>query len=328
MRKFSFDKISKILLIESNKEDADTLFNIVSSDFEVISTYDGTDALAILLNGQNTFSTIIVDIKNALSILRTIRKNPILKSIPVIISTESANPDVEDEFLDLEVIYFLRKPYNPTRVINRIKNTVQLFEAHKAIIELERDELTGLYTRQAFLHKAEEIRNSNPTKNFCIIAFDFDNFKSTNTLYGEKKCNEFLAYTAHKLMEKVPYGICGRFGGDQYILFFTYRDKVDLEKMNSIQKSILDSAPIPHQIVKVGIYAPIDPDTSMVLCCDRAFFAIRGIKGIYGKDIAFFENTLLQQLLDEQRLIETMEQGLLNKEFHVFYQPKHEAIAI
>ena len=80
MRKFSFDKISKILLIESNKEDADTLFNIVSSDFEVISTYDGTDALAILLNGQNTFSTIIVDIKNALSILRTIRKNPILKS--------------------------------------------------------------------------------------------------------------------------------------------------------------------------------------------------------------------------------------------------------
>ena len=327
MRKFKFESIAKILLVTGNKEDADVLTEIVSSTFDVIYAYDDVRALATLMNGQNTFSTIIVDEKNAVPLLRTIRKNPILKSLPVIISTESNNYDIEDELLDLDVIYFLKKPYNKNQVISRIKNTVQLYEASKAINELERDELTGLYTRQAFLHKAEEIRNCSPGRNFCIIAFDFDNFKSTNTLYGEKKCNDFLAYTAHALMEKVPYGICGRFGGDQYILFFTYRENVDIELLKKIQKSILDTAPIPHQIVKIGVYAPIDPEVSTVLCCDRAFFAIRGIKGIYGKDIAFFENTLLQQLLDEQRIIETMEQGLHNGEFHVFYQPKHEAVS-
>lgn len=327
MERHRLDKTANVLLVGSIKEDVDQLAGIISQYFDVTSASSDAEALAILMNGHLSFSTIIVDIKNSVPLLQTIRKNPILKSLPVIICTEVPDTDLEDKLLDLEVIYFLRKPYNKNRVINRIKNTVQLHKAQKVIVELERDELTGLYTRQAFLHKAEEIRECSPGRNFCVIAFDFDNFKSTNTLYGEKKCNEFLAYTAHKLMEMVPYGISGRFGGDQFILFFTYRDKVDLEKMNSIQKSILDSAPIPHQIVKVGIYAPIDPDTSMVLCCDRAFFAIRGIKGIYGKDIAFFENTLLQQLLDEQRLIETMEQGLLNKEFHVFYQPKHEAIS-
>ena len=327
MRKFKFESIAKILLVTGNKEDADVLTEIVSSTFDIIYAYDDVRALATLMNGQNTFSTIIVDEKNAVPLLRTIRKNPILKNLPVIISSESSSYDIEDELLDLDVIYFLKKPYNKNQVISRIKNTVQLYEANKAINELERDELTGLYTRQAFLHKAEEIRNCSPGRNFCIIAFDFDNFKSTNTLYGEKKCNDFLAYTAHALMEKVPYGICGRFGGDQYILFFTYRENVDIELLKKIQKSILDTAPIPHQIVKIGVYAPIDPEVSTVLCCDRAFFAIRGIKGIYGKDIAFFENTLLQQLLDEQRIIETMEQGLHNGEFHVFYQPKHEAVS-
>ena len=327
MRKFKFESIAKILLIDSNKEDADSLTELISQNFEVVYAYDHVRALAILMNGQNTFSTIIVNLKNAIPLLQTIRKNPIFKSLPVIISSDSTNPELEDALLDLDIIYFLKKPYSKSQVISRIKNTIQLFEANKAIIELERDELTGLYTRQAFLHKAEEIRSCSPGRNFCIIAFDFDNFKSTNTLYGEKKCNEFLSYTAHALMEKVPYGISGRFGGDQYILFFTYREKVDIELLEKIRRSILDSAPIPHQIVKIGVYAPIDPETSMVLCCDRAFFAIRGIKGIYGKDIAFFESTLLQQLLDEQRIIETMEQGLHNGEFHVFYQPKHESVS-
>ena len=101
---------------------------------------------------------------------------------------------------------------------------------------------------------------------------------------------------------------------------------VNIDRVQSISKSILDTAPIPHQIVKMGINAPISHDLPFIVCCDRAFLAIRDIKGIYGKDIAFFENKLQKQLLDEQHIIETMEAALENKEFKVFYQPKHEAI--
>ena len=178
MERHRLDKIAKVLLVGSIKQDVDQLIEIISPFFDVISASSDAEALAILMNGQSSFSTIIVDIKNSVPLLRTIRKNPILKSLPVIICTEAPDTELEDELLDLEVIYFLRKPYNKNRVINRIKNTVQLHEAQKVIVELERDELTGLYTRQAFLHKAEEIRECSPGRNFCVIAFDFDNFKS------------------------------------------------------------------------------------------------------------------------------------------------------
>ena len=41
-------------------------------------------------------------------------------------------------------------------------------------------------------------------------------------MYGEEKCNEFLAYTGRRLKGLLPRGIAGRFGGDQFILFFDY----------------------------------------------------------------------------------------------------------
>ena len=318
---------AKILLIESNKEETEIFSQIVSSAFDLTCIFDQNQALSLLQEDSNKFSTVIVELEIALSFLKKMRKIRSLKNIPVIVSSETSDSELEDELLALGVIYFLKKPYNKKRVLSRISVAVKLSGAEKSIITLEHDELTGLYTRQAFLQKTEQIRNNNPNKEFCIIGFDFENFKSTNTLYGEKKCNEFLAYTAKKLMEKVPYGISGRFGGDQYILFLEGKGAVDLDVLSRIQKSILDSAPIPHQNVKVGIYAPIDSECSMVLCCDRAFIAIREIKGIYGKDVAFFESTLLQHLLDEQRIIETMERGLQNGEFKVFYQPKHEVIS-
>ena len=145
-------------------------------------------------------------------------------------------------------------------------------------------------------------------------------------MYGVEKCNEFLAFSAREMMKSVPEAIAGRYGGDQYILFFEFSGKLDVDRLRRISKLILDKAPIPHQIVKMGVYAPIDTELPLVICCDRAFLSISRIKGKYGKDLAFFEDDLQNQLLNEQRIIETMERALEESQFQVFYQPKHETI--
>ena len=316
-----------ILLVEKNDEDRKILTDLISSQYNVVYSQSEEEILLLLQDKQNVISAAIMDSELALPILRTIRFVPSLEQFPVLVSISHSDEKIEAELLDLDIVDFLKKPFVKTRVLNRLKTSVKLFNANSVIYELERDELTGLYTRQAFLRKAEKIRNENPSKKFCIIAFDFDNFKSSNTLYGEEKCNEFLSYTARRLKRLLPKGIAGRFGGDQYILFIDYvGEVVDVEKIQSICKIILDTAPIPHQVVKMGINAPISHDLPFIVCCDRAFLAIREIKGIYGKDIAFFEDKLQQQLLDEQHIIETMESALEQNEFCVYYQPKHEAI--
>ncbi len=316
----------KILLVDSNAENIALLKEIISSQYTVIDT-SPEDVFEILSNGLYDIASAIIDIRLAAPIVKKLRGFIPTEKIPILISTDIENSDLEAELLTLEVLDFLKKPYDERRVLNRLKTAIKLAEANKAIDELERDALTGLLTRKAFLLKTEQFIAANPGKKYSLIAFDFDNFKSSNSLYGVEKCNEFLAFTAREMMKALPEGISGRYGGDQYILFFESEHDFDMQRLTRISKLILDKAPIPHQIVKMGIYTPIDVELPIVICCDRAFLSISRIKGKYGKDYAFFEEELQSQLLNEQRIIETMERALEECQFQVFYQPKHETIS-
>ena len=315
----------RVLIVENNAENAAELSKIISPYYSLI-TAEADEVFDLLAAPHSDISTAIIDIRLAAPVLKKIRGYIPTSKIPVVISTDIDNSELEDELLNLEVIDFLKKPYDERRVLNRLKTAVKLAEANRAIDELERDELTGLLTRKAFLLKAEQFIEANPEKTYSLIAFDFDNFKSSNSLYGVEKCNEFLAFTAREMMKALPEGISGRYGGDQYILFFESVHEFDAERLVRISKLILDRAPIPHQIVKMGIYSPIDIELPLVICCDRAFLSISEIKGKYGKNLAFFEDNLQSQLLNEQRIIETMERALEESQFQVFYQPKHESV--
>ena len=316
----------KILIVESNSECENQLLTIISPKYDVIKAPSAEEAIKLIADKQLNLASAIIDIRQASDIVKKLRSSILTEKFPVLISTDIDNSQLEDELLDLSIMDFLKKPFSDRRVLNRLKTAVKLFEANRVIDELERDELTGLLTRKAFLRKTEQFISNNRQKNFCIVAFDFDNFKSSNSLYGVEKCNEFLAYSAKEMMKAMPDGFSGRYGGDQFILFFEYSKQVDLDRLNRETKTILSSAPIPHQIVKMGIYAPIDCDLPLVICCDRAFLSISSIKGKYGKDIAFFEDELQTQLLNEQRITETMERGLEEAQFQIFYQPKHETV--
>ncbi|MBO4759002.1 MAG: EAL domain-containing protein [Spirochaetaceae bacterium] len=317
-------KKAAVLIIESSKENAAQLSDIISSHYNVVCTTDRNEAMSLFKD--DSVSAAIIDVPNALPLLTEIRRDPLLEDFPVLVSVDENDSFAEDQLLDLGVIDFLKKPFVVRNVLSHLKIAVRLFEANSVIDELERDDLTGLFTRPAFLRKADALRRKNPDKTFAMIGFDFDNFKMSNTLYGEEKCDEFLAYTAHKFRNLISGGIIGRFGGDQFVLFIDYKDKVDTDKILKISRRLLASAPIPHQTVKIGIYAPVDFSLPIVICSDRAFLAVREIKGIYDKDIAFYENKLQKQLLDEKRIIETMETALEEEQFEVYYQPKHETI--
>lgn len=316
-----------ILIAGHDEKDRKIILDIIKDKFKTILADTEEEVLQLLQDSSLNISGAIFSETKAKSFLEEIRVVPALEEFPVLVSFNDSNHALEIELIELDVIDFLKAPFSERRTLNRLKTLVKISNANHLIYELERDELTGLYTRQVFLRKAEEIRSQNMHKHFCVMAFDFENFKSSNTLYGEEKCNEFLAYTGKRLKGVMPKGIAGRFGGDQYVLFFAFEgDNINVDRLKDLTSSILASAPIPHQVVKTGVNAPIDNNQSMVVCCDRAFLAIREIKGIYGKNLAFYEKKMQKQLLDEQHIIETMEQSLQNEEFKVFYQPKHETI--
>ena len=208
----------KILLVESNEANKSELVQIISPFHQVVTTTP-EQAFSFIKENLQDIATAIIEIREAAAIVQQLRSFIPTEKFPVLISTDIDNSELENQLLDLDVTDFLKKPYDSRRVLNRLKTTIKLNLANKAIDELERDELTGLFTRKAFLLKVEEFISHNREKNFCIIAFDFDNFKSSNSLYGVEKCNEFLAYSAREMMKAMPAGISGRYGGDQYYSF-------------------------------------------------------------------------------------------------------------
>ena len=255
---------AKILIVDSNSESYSVLSQIISPFYEVIQASQ-EEAASVIQENCNDLATAIIEIRQAYPIVKKLRSSIPTEKFPVLISTDIDNSELENQLLDLDITDFLKSPYDGRRVLQRIKTAIKLSQANKAIDELERDELTGLLTRKAFLRKVEQFISHNQEKKFCIIAFDFDNFKSSNSLYGVEKCNEFLAYSAREMMKAMPAGISGRYGGDQYILFYEYNVQVDIERLTRIVKLILDKAPIPHQIVKMGVYAPIDVELPLVI---------------------------------------------------------------
>ena len=210
MSKSTKQEKATILLVVKAKEDRKELSGLISQFYSVIYSDTEEEILSLLQDKERHISAAIIDSEQALPLIETIRLIPTLEQFPILVSCEHLDEETEAKLLDLDVVDFLRKPFAKTRMLNRVKTAVKLFTANTVIYELERDELTGLYTRQAFLRKAEKIRSENPKKQFCVMAFDFDNFKSSNTLYGEEKCNEFLAYTAKRLSGLLPRGIAGR----------------------------------------------------------------------------------------------------------------------
>lgn len=318
-----------VLIIDNNEDTIAQLTKILTPHVSVIAVRDGKTGIDTLRMGISKFSAVIMSgtlpIPDKFEYLHIIHNDNIFKSIPVIVCTDSAEP-YEEVWLDYGAVDYIVRPLKERLVVERIKNIIRLKETSSVLESLEYDELTGLLTRQAFIHHATLYVNRAPENQYCILGIDVENFKLTNTLYGEERCDNFLAYIAGRFIGTLETGFAGRFGGDQFVALFEMKPYITTEYIQKFMEEILASAPLPHQTVKIGVYAPIDTSLPIVRCCDRAFLAIREVKGSYGKDIVYYEDRIQQQLLNEQRIIESMEKALEEEQFKVFYQPKHETV--
>ncbi len=82
----SFNK-HKILLIESNQEEAKEISDIISENFHFVCTFNESEALTLLQSPGIEFSTVIIGLDIALSCLTKIRQIPSLENLPVIVSS-------------------------------------------------------------------------------------------------------------------------------------------------------------------------------------------------------------------------------------------------
>ena len=281
----------KILVVEDNELNREILSSFLEEKFEVLIAKNGEEGLKILVEHYRELSVILLDICmpvcDGFEFLRRRNTDKILSTIPVIVMTGSNSQDAELQCLDLGAVDFIPKPYNIKIVMGRINSVIKLRESVQMITAVENDELTGVYTRQAFFYHTKKLMKLKPNERFHLVIADIRDFKLINSSYGEKVGDEILCYLAKTYTNMIKTGLVSRYGSDQFVCIAYGECDLSSETMTKLEKEIAGNAPIPNLMIKYGIYENIDKSLPVSVICDRGFMAIRSIRDNYECSVAY-----------------------------------------
>ena len=318
----------KILVVEDNELNREILSSFLEEKFNVILAENGEEGLKILGEHYRELSVVLLDICmpvcDGFEFLRRRNKDKLLSTIPVIVMTGSNSKDAEIQCLDLGAVDFIPKPYNFKIVVGRINSVIKLRESVLTLTAVEHDELTGIYTRQAFFYHAKTLLKAKAEERFHLIVADIRNFKLINSSYGDKIGDEVLCYLAKTYTKMFRDGLVSRYGSDQFVCM-TYGDwDLSLETMKKLTEEIAENAPIPNLMIKYGVYEDVDTSLPISVICDRGFMAIRSIRDNYEHGIAYYTEEMNQKQMQDRALENRFESAISNKEFVAYFQPKYD----
>lgn len=314
-----------VLVVEDNEMNREILCELLSDEYETLEAEDGNVGLEQLDAHSGEIALVLLDVYmpncDGFEFLERKRQDPRFDTVPVIMMTASNTVDDEIRCLELGASDFITKPYNVEVMKNRMKSLIRLRESSTMLGRLETDSLTGLYSKEFFYHTLEEVLRANPDEHYDLVCSDVQNFRTLNDRYGTAQCDSFLRAVADDLNERIPgllFG--GRIGADVYAFLLHHYEG----SWSGILTPEGEETRYAKFVVKYGIFANIDNSLSPAAICDRATLALGKIKKKFGVRVAWFDDEMRNLQLREHQIEENMETALAERQFVVYYQPKHD----
>lgn len=147
------------------------------------------------------------------------------------------------------------------------------------------DPLTGVYNREAYRIRIQEILNSD--KKFVLMILDIDDFKDINDKWGHKIGDDVLQRTMYYVKKQIrATDMLARYGGDEFVIILENANLDEgVKKAKEILKSISrvefhlnkDSKHILKIGMSIGVAERREDDTSETLFerADRAMYAAK-----------------------------------------------------
>ncbi len=319
-----------ILIVEDNELNRDMLCAMLEDRYYVFQAENGKEGLEVLQEHYRNISLIVLDVQmpvmNGYEFLKVVRDDDLLKEIPVIVATGSNDVEEEERCLELGATDFVIKPYKRNIVLKRIGNIIRLRESASTLREVEYDDLTGIFTRQAFFHHAERVLRENPNIEFTLAISDIQDFTLVKERYGTKVANELLLKNVALMRRaQVDNYIYGRYDDNQFVVMAPSSERyMETRRRN---KGAL-TLPLPEEgaaVLKFGMKRDIAHDIPVREHCRQALMALDTVKHVYGQNYAWFDDNM-QKYYDRRVAIErSMVNALKHGEFHIYYQPKHDS---
>ena len=250
---------------------------------------DSSQAVRVLLEKQPDI--LLLDLvmpgKNGFEILEEVRRHPELKHLPVVVLTSSTDKETRLRALDLGATDFLSKPVDPSELVLRVRNTIQLkvYQDQLAFC----DPLTNLPNRRMFIKKLDSAfaRAQRSDEQFVLLDIEIDRFDKFSDMFGTRILDQVIVSVARRI-EGVVRGIEDQAkwiqesevqievyrpeGGEFSLLLYGIREIEDAAKVadrlcSATQRAITISNEECQLTISIGIagYPGDSPDSSCLL---------------------------------------------------------------
>ena len=316
----------KILIVEDSEVNRGILCQLLQEQYDIVEAPDGNEAYQILKAQYRELAMVLLDLImpncDGFQFLEMVRENPLLATVPVVVLTGNSGREQEERCLSLGAVDFLAKPYNPAIIKARLHNVIRSREMAASLGAIEIDELTGLYTKQAFFHHARTLLDANPGDTFSMVVSDIENFELVNSFYGEEKGNTLIKGLADLTKKYDQSGISGRYGRDQMVCLCKSSPQDTPQTVTELLQDFSRISPVPNVVIKFGIYERVDRSLTVSQMCDRALLALSSIKHNYSRTVAKYDGPVSQRQVRAQTFETRFQEAIQNQEFVVWYQPK------
>lgn len=214
----------RLLVVDDQATNIQVLYQILSSDYQVLMATNGAQALALCASKQPdmVLLDLIMPEMDGYQVLQRLKTDAVTRDIPVIFITAQTDEAAEEKGFDLGAVDFISKPVNPRLVRARVKTHLML----KAQSDLLRswaylDGLTGVHNRRFFDERvnAEMGRAIRNQAALSLIMLDVDFFKRFNDHYGHQAGDDCLRKVAKTLKASLMRASdhIARYGGEEFV---------------------------------------------------------------------------------------------------------------
>lgn len=319
------DKKDTILVVDDEELIKKTLIDVLVNEFDVMCACNGREALDLLEKNRDKIAAIVLDlimpVMDGFQFMDEFRLHKEYDNIPVIVATSNEDWHSEKKCLEAGVWDFVMKPYNPELLTFRIKNAMD----KSRMILSERDTLTGLNTKFKFYREVRRLLIEVEKEKFAFVRIDIDRFKMINNFYGIKEGDKVLTSVAKELKRiatAFEHFTCGRIENDVFGVCLPYNEQnIDL-LVKALQINMRKVNKDYNIKVSCGVYVIKDPTMDVSEMYDRAFLAAKNCKGRFVDNVAYYDDSMIENMRQEQFIINEVNKAIEEEQFEVFLQPK------
>ena len=319
-----------ILIVEDNEINREMLQEILGEQYRVLTACDGVEGMEKLKENFRSLSLVLLDVQmprmDGYEFLQQQQSDKLLANVPVIITTGSRVTEDEERCLSLGASDFITKPYKPRIILRRVEAIIRLHESIATLQAIEYDPLTGLYTKNAFHHHAQNLLACAGDDQFDMLMINVEGFSYLNERYGEQLGNELLKHIGRCIAAyRSEALVVSRYNADRFVLMRRHTVTDHGQGTTEFDRILHTDAPIEDFTVKYAVYENVQDTVPVSVLCDRLGLALETIRRQYNRQYACYDTEMSDRITRLRKIEESMEEALREGQFKIYYQPKHSA---